>query len=55
MKIEHKNELLLKDQEEEVVYIVVDDDDKFVVRVTEEYCEILEDGHITETLFFKKG
>ena len=54
MKIEHTKEQLLEDYEQEVVYVVVDDEDRFVVRVTEDYCEILENGHIEKTMPFDK-
>lgn len=47
-----RKEQLLEDREEDVAYIEVDDN--FVVRVTESYCEILENGHITQTMPFDK-
>lgn len=53
MNCEQRKEKLLENREEDVAYIEVDEN--FVVRVTKSYCEILENGHITQTIPFNRG
>lgn len=48
MTTEHTYEKLTNDNKEEVIYANVNDD--IVVRITKEYCEVLKNGFITQTI-----
>lgn len=50
MTTEHTYEKLLNDNKEEVIYTIVNDNT--VVRITKEYCEVLKNGLITQTIYY---